>query len=189
MEHDVLISKAHNAYRRSRTVVALKAFCVAWVMCAVLCVWIQMPWWSWVVCAGVACAYSVCGFYGLMHYQGARVGLLGGFGSSLVSLLAHPAGHAYSMQGVCVPWCMFACMAGGVLCGAMLTAYAPSWRMSSWSYYGTAFAMVLALQSLACSCAGFTAVFACVVTWGVLSAWQHALQPFLKGFVHTFWRE
>ena len=95
-------------------------------------------------------------WYGREPARGVLPGALAGGTALVLVLCANRMGHVCT-GSECVSWCLPACVAGGVISGALVSLVGVRQRRGV-GYWASASGITLLTGALGCSCAGFSGV-------------------------------
>lgn len=153
---------AMQAYERGRVRIGLAA--AGWIVlfAAFLCTLSAKPVFTATIGIVLAAVTGFAAFKGRMIAGASRSGILAGLIPASLALSARELGHACSIGGMCLSWCMLGCAAGGIAAAVIIVRRAGRWQRSP-AYWYLASLSMFATASLACSCAGFTSLIALAV--------------------------
>lgn len=153
---DALERRLRSVYERTRFKRAFAGFSPIFVLVAAALVFGGRPtaalWLGPVLFGGGVFAL----WYGREPGRGVLPGALAGGVALLLALCANRVGHACTGER-CVSWCVPACIAGGLLAGALVSVVGVRQRRGI-GYWASASGITLLTGALGCSCVGFSGV-------------------------------
>lgn len=107
-------------------------------------------------------------WYGREPARGVLPGALAGGAALVLVLCVSQMGHVCT-GSECVSWCLPACIAGGLLSGALVSIVGVRQKRRA-GYWASASGITLLTGALGCSCAGFAGVIGLVVGFLAVTA-------------------